>query len=94
MAGADVDQAVCRHLFGHAHTNAAKEVLGRLLPFSLRVLLVLLQEESEASYQAAFPDHFAAFADVATLADEVVPADLEEAGSSPKGDSLHPLSNE
>lgn len=45
-----------------------------------------LQEESEASYQAAFPDHFAAFADVATLEDEVVPAHMEEAGSRPQLD--------
>lgn len=43
-----------------------------------------MQEESEASYQAAFPDHFAAFADVAVLEAEVVPADLEEAGSRPQ----------
>jgi hypothetical protein len=35
------------------------------------------------SYQAAFPDHFASFEDVATLEDEVVPTDLRDEGSRP-----------
>jgi hypothetical protein len=41
-------------------------------------------------YQAAFPDHFEAFADLATMEGEVVLADLEEAGTRPKGGALHP----
>jgi hypothetical protein len=52
--------------------------------------MLLLQEESEALYQAAFPDHFEAFADLATMEGEVVPADLEEAGTRPKGRDSHP----
>ena len=50
-----------------------------------------LQEESEALYQASFPDHFEAFADLATMEGEVVPADLEEAGARPKGRASHPV---
>ena len=42
------------------------------------------QEEDEAAYQAAFPDHFGAFEDVATLEDEPgAPPDDENAARQP-----------
>ena len=74
-------------LLGPGFWGFPEQRIGPLLASNIRSPL---QEESEALYQAAFPDHFEAFADLATMEGEVVPADLEEAGTRPKGKAFAP----